>query len=90
MSIKSRSSFADDPEGVPSVQSEVADDLHAFLVQFFTLFPEYRGNEFYAFGQSYGGEVCSNHRQAHSRDEPGLRAKDQSEGTGNRKRVDGA
>ena len=26
-------SFADDPEGVPSVQSEVGDDLHAFLVQ---------------------------------------------------------
>ena len=48
-------SFAN-PEGLPSTQSEVADDLYEFLVQFFTLFPEYRGNAFYAFGESYAGK----------------------------------
>ena len=48
-------SFAQ-PEGIPTTQSDVADDLYAFLVQFFTLFPEYRTNDFYAFGESYAGK----------------------------------
>ena len=48
-------SFAD-PEGLPSTQSDVADNLYEFLVQFYTLFPNYRGNQFYAFGESYGGK----------------------------------
>ena len=44
------------PEGLPTTQSEVADDLYAFLIQFFTLFPEYQPNPFYAFGESYAGK----------------------------------
>ena len=43
-------------KGHPSTQSQVADGLHEFLIQFFKLFPAYRQNDFYAFGESYAGK----------------------------------
>ena len=39
-----------------TTQSEVADDLYEFLHQFFTLFPDFKENYFYAMGESYGGK----------------------------------
>ena len=48
-------------EGLPSSQEEVARDLYEFLIQWFTMFPEYQKNDFYVFGESYGGnEYFSN------------------------------
>lgn len=43
-------------DGLPSNQEEFARDLYEFLLQWFTLFPEYQKNDFYAFGESYGGK----------------------------------
>lgn len=42
--------------GLPTSQEDVAIDLYEFLIQWFTMFPQYQANEFYAFGESYGGK----------------------------------
>ena len=39
---------------VPSGQPEVGDGLYEFLVQFFTLFPQYQPND---FGESFAGDA---------------------------------
>ena len=48
-----------DPNGLPTTQEDVARDLYECLIQWFTMFPEYQPNEFYAFGESYAGEYTS-------------------------------
>eukprot|EP00095_Tigriopus_kingsejongensis_P005174 maker-scaffold237_size242172-snap-gene-1.29 protein:Tk05174 transcript:maker-scaffold237_size242172-snap-gene-1.29-mRNA-1 annotation:"serine carboxypeptidase" len=45
-----------DANGLPTSQADIATDLYEFLQQWYTLFPEYQPNEFYAFGESYGGK----------------------------------
>ena len=47
-------SYADD-SALPTNQDDVARDLYECLIQFYKLFPQYQPNEFYAFGESYGG-----------------------------------
>ena len=44
-------------EGLPSGQPEVGEGLYEFLVQFFTLFPQYQPNDFYVFGESFAGDL---------------------------------
>ena len=56
--------FSDNPVGagfsysnkLPSSEEEIADDLYEFLIQWFTLFPEYQSNPFFPFGESYAGK----------------------------------
>ncbi|XP_055935766.1 probable serine carboxypeptidase CPVL [Argiope bruennichi] len=49
-------SFTDSDYAYPTNQESVAKDLYEFLQQFFTLFHEYRNNDFYIVGESYGGK----------------------------------
>ena len=49
-----------DPAGLPVLQDDVARDLYECLIQWFTMFPEYQPNEFFAFGESYAGTQLSN------------------------------
>ena len=44
-------------EGLPSNQIEATEGLYELLVQFFTLFPQYRSNDFHVFGESYAGDL---------------------------------
>ena len=37
-------------------QEDVGDDLYEFLTQWFTIFEEFKGNDFFAFGESYAGK----------------------------------
>ncbi|GFX54239.1 probable serine carboxypeptidase CPVL [Trichonephila clavipes] len=46
-------SFTDHPKGYVTNEEEMADDMYEFLQQFFTVFYEYRNNEFYITGESY-------------------------------------
>ena len=49
---------------------ELTDNLHKFLQLWFKLFPEYKKNPFYAFGQSFGGQfVASIIRKIHDENE---------------------
>jgi len=43
-------------DNLPTGQAQVARDLYECLTQWFTLFPEYQPNDFYVFGESYGGK----------------------------------
>lgn len=49
-------SFTADDAGYSEDQTAVGRNLYDALVQFFTLFPEYRDNEFYVAGESYAGK----------------------------------
>jgi carboxypeptidase C (cathepsin A) len=39
-----------------SPQDDVGRELYECLIQFYKLFPEYQGNKFYPFGESYAGK----------------------------------
>ncbi len=59
-------------DSLPVTQDDAADDLYELLTQFFTVFSEYQPNEFYAFGESYGGKwVPSIARRIHDMNEAG-------------------
>ncbi|CAL1274971.1 unnamed protein product [Larinioides sclopetarius] len=49
-------SFTDNDYAYPTNQESVARDLYEFLQQFFAVFHEYRNNDFYIAGESYGGK----------------------------------
>ena len=36
-------------------QEDVGNDLYEFLTQWFTVFEEFKPNDFFAFGESYAG-----------------------------------
>lgn len=48
-------SFTDDKKGYARNETDVGRDLLEALLQFFTLFYEYAGNDFYVTGESYAG-----------------------------------
>ncbi|XP_049275538.1 probable serine carboxypeptidase CPVL [Rhipicephalus sanguineus] len=52
-------SRTDDLKGYPTSLEEIARDIHGFLVQFFRLFPEYKGRDFYVAGESYGARAAA-------------------------------
>ncbi|GBL86641.1 putative serine carboxypeptidase CPVL [Araneus ventricosus] len=49
-------SFTKDSKGYVTNQEEMAEDMYEFLKQFFTVFHEYRNNDFYITGESYAGK----------------------------------
>ena len=55
---------------VCSINSSLTDNLYEFLQLWFKLFPEYKKNLFFAFGQSFGGQfVASIIRKIHDENE---------------------
>jgi vitellogenic carboxypeptidase-like protein len=54
--IGSGFSFTHDKNGFSRDQKTIADNLYEALQQFFTLFHDYRKNDFYIAGESYGGK----------------------------------
>jgi vitellogenic carboxypeptidase-like protein len=52
-------SFTDNEKGFSRDQNNIADNLYEALQQFFTLFSEYRNNEFYMSGELYAGKYIS-------------------------------
>lgn len=55
-------SFTDNDNGYCRNEEDVGRDLYSALQQFFTLFPQLRGNNFFVTGESYGGKyvpACS-------------------------------
>ncbi|CAH1988590.1 unnamed protein product [Acanthoscelides obtectus] len=49
-------SFTDNDNGYARNQTQVGNELYIALQQFFTLFPELRGNDFFITGESYAGK----------------------------------
>lgn len=53
-------SFTDDDKGYATNQEEIANNLYSFLNQFFQVYYEYGQNDFYIFGESFGGTCLFN------------------------------
>ncbi|CAN7997176.1 unnamed protein product, partial [Ixodes hexagonus] len=51
-------SFTEKEEGYAKDQTDVGRDMLETLQQFFTLFQEFAGNEFYVSGESFGGKFA--------------------------------
>ncbi|XP_015127285.1 venom serine carboxypeptidase [Diachasma alloeum] len=49
-------SFTEHPEGYANNETQVGDNLHTALVQFFQLFPQLQANDFFVTGESYAGK----------------------------------
>ncbi|CAB0008161.1 unnamed protein product [Nesidiocoris tenuis] len=49
-------SFTKSEKGYANNEADVGQNLYSALVQFFRLFPEYRTNDFFVTGESYGGK----------------------------------
>ena len=47
-------------DNLPTGQESIGEDLYEFLIQWFKLFPQYQGNEFFPFGESYAGTFQPN------------------------------
>ena len=45
-------------QNTPSIQEEMTQDLYSTIAQWFHLFPEYKSNPFYVFGESYGAKFA--------------------------------
>jgi len=55
-------SFTNTTSGLATNTSQMASQVSKFLDQFFLLFPEFKGNDFYIVGKSYS-EFCSLHER---------------------------
>nr|CAD7447924.1 unnamed protein product [Timema bartmani] len=52
-------SFTNSSEGYSRNETSVGNNLYEALVQFFTIFSELQGNEFFIAGESYGGPISA-------------------------------
>ena len=51
-------SYADYPSGYDYNETMVAEDMYWFLQAFYTAFPQYLSNDFFVYGESYGGHFA--------------------------------
>jgi len=75
-----------DKRGLDSNETEVAEDLYNFLQEFFKAHNEYLPNEFFVFGESYGGHfvpAISSRIYAGNKKQEGLHINLQGLGIGN-------
>lgn len=48
-------SYQSSADSVTDSEDQVAEDIYQFLQSFFTANPQFTNNDFYVFGESYGG-----------------------------------
>eukprot|EP01100_Stratorugosa_tubuloviscum_P003624 TRINITY_DN1881_c0_g1_i1.p1 TRINITY_DN1881_c0_g1~~TRINITY_DN1881_c0_g1_i1.p1 ORF type:complete len:441 (-),score=162.98 TRINITY_DN1881_c0_g1_i1:65-1387(-) len=49
-------SYLTDPKGFVTTEEQVAEQLYSALIQIFAAYPNWAQNDFYVFGESYGGK----------------------------------
>lgn len=64
-----------DPGNRPVDEQEISTDLHNFLQQFFQLFPDISGNNFYVAGESYAGYMVPSTAYAIHNNKPSAKVK---------------